>query len=59
MKERLKKQETKVLEFLFNALSVQIQALKGEKINSKTELKKLEEAVKVCHQIRSLLPPEK
>lgn len=58
MKEDLKKKEDKVIKMLFNALSTHLQTLSGEKINSKSELQKLEEAVKLCHQIRSLLPPE-
>ncbi len=57
MNEQLKAQEAKVIALLFNALEVLVCKLEDEKkINKKSEVLALEEAVHLCHKIRSLLP---
>lgn len=56
MKEKLHEQELKVLNLLFNALTVVVRELEGEKIDSRRDLEVLDKAVQLCHKIRSLLP---
>lgn len=50
--------EQKVLELLNSALD-KITAYIGKEVDSKKELELLEQAVKICHQIRSLQPASK
>lgn len=59
MQEQLALKEKAVIDLLFNGLDFLIQKLEEErKINHKSEFDQLEAAVKLCHQIRSLLPPQ-